>query len=151
MTFTIHTEVLMVRTSGLELRGWRFDSLLFLFHITFCFTLGKFTHDSVKLSIVWYWPKGQSLYDALWLGRYPQVWQKVMTAYVGFIWVTEARFPLAELTGRVDGSSTRIVETRAHQHGPCWLLTGNGNRSPVNSETGLESAVGWLHGDHNQR
>ena len=32
---------------------------------------------------------------------------------------TKARFPLAELTGRVDSPSTRLVETRARQHGPC--------------------------------
>ena len=36
-------------------------------------------------------------------------------------------FPLAELTGHVDDPSTRLVETRAP------VLTGNGNRSPVNS------------------
>ena len=32
-------------------------------------------------------------------------------------------------TTRVDGPRTRLVETRARQHGP--VLTGNGNRSPV--------------------
>jgi len=26
---------------------------------------------------------------------------------------------IAELTGRVDGPSTRLVKTRARQHGPC--------------------------------
>ena len=31
----------------------------------------------------------------------------------------KARFPLAELTGRVDGPSTRLVETHARQHDPC--------------------------------
>jgi len=31
----------------------------------------------------------------------------------------KARFPLPELTGRIDGPSTRLVETRARQHGPC--------------------------------
>ena len=35
-------------------------------------------------------------------------------------------FPLAELTGRVDGPSTRLVETRARQHDPTeglnWIL-----------------------------
>jgi len=34
---------------------------------------------------------------------------------VGF---SKARFPLPELTARVDGPSTRPVETRASQHGP---------------------------------
>ena len=31
----------------------------------------------------------------------------------------KARFPLPELTARVAGPSTRLVETRARQHGPC--------------------------------
>ena len=31
----------------------------------------------------------------------------------------EARFSLAELTDRVEGPSTRLVEARARQHGPC--------------------------------
>jgi len=31
----------------------------------------------------------------------------------------KARFPLPELTGRQHGPSTRLVETRARQHGPC--------------------------------
>ena len=30
---------------------------------------------------------------------------------------SKARFPLAELT--IDGPFTRLVETRARQHGPC--------------------------------
>jgi len=41
----------------------------------------------------------------------------------------KARFPLAKLTGCQHGPSTWLVETHARQHG----LTGNGNRSPVNS------------------
>jgi len=40
----------------------------------------------------------------------------------------KTRFPLPELTARVDGPSTRLVETF-----PLPVLTGNGNRSPVNS------------------
>ena len=53
----------------------------------------------------------------------------------------KARFPLAELTARVDGwpvsitrqhgPSTRLVETGRLSTRP--VLTGNGNRSPVNS------------------
>jgi len=31
----------------------------------------------------------------------------------------KARFPLPELTDRVDGPITRLVETRARQHGLC--------------------------------
>ena len=30
-----------------------------------------------------------------------------------------SRFPLAELMGRQHGPSTRLVETRDRQHGPC--------------------------------
>ena len=35
---------------------------------------------------------------------------------------TKARFPLPELTGRQHGPSTRLVETRACQQGPCWRV-----------------------------
>ena len=42
----------------------------------------------------------------------------------GIVITPKARFPLAELTSRQHGPSTRLVETRARQ--------GNGNRSPVN-------------------
>ena len=53
----------------------------------------------------------------------------------------EARFPLPELTARVDGwpvsitrqhvhgPSTRLVETRARQHGPCWRVMEIGHPS----------------------
>ena len=57
----------------------------------------------------------------------------------------KARFPLPELTARVDrwpvsitrqhGPSTRLVETRARQHGPCWRVmeTGHPSTRAVNS------------------
>ena len=32
-------------------------------------------------------------------------------------------------TSRVDGPSTRLVETRAHQHGPCWRVMETGHPS----------------------
>jgi len=38
---------------------------------------------------------------------------------VNYVQHVKARFPLAELTGRVDILSTRLVETRARQHGRC--------------------------------
>jgi len=49
----------------------------------------------------------------------------------------KARFPLAELTGRQHGRSTRklvetsgqLVETRACQHGLCWRVTETGHPS----------------------
>jgi len=48
---------------------------------------------------------------------------------------TKARFPLPELTGRADGPSTRLVETPARQHGPCWrvMKTGHPSTRAVNS------------------
>ena len=33
------------------------------------------------------------------------------------------------LTGSVDGPSTRLVETRARQHGPCWRVMETGHPS----------------------
>jgi len=49
--------------------------------------------------------------------------------------MNKAQFPLAELTGHVDGPSTRLVETRARQHGPCWRVmeTGHPSTGAVNS------------------
>ena len=50
----------------------------------------------------------------------------------------KARFPLPELTARVDGPATRLVETRARQHGPCWRVmeTGHPSTRAVNSGSG---------------
>jgi len=62
----------------------------------------------------------------------------------------KARFPLAELTGHwvlttrqlglltPDGPSTRLVETRACQHGLCWRVmeTGHPSTRAVNSGSG---------------
>ena len=44
-----------------------------------------------------------------------------------------ARFPLPDLTARVDG--WRLVETHARQHGPCWRImeTGHPSTRAVNS------------------
>jgi len=53
--------------------------------------------------------------------------------------ITKARFPLPELTGRVDDPSTRLVETRTRQHGPCcWRVmeTGHPSTRAVNSGSG---------------
>jgi len=58
-----------------------------------------------------------------------------------FIVVAKARFPLPELTARVngpswrDGPSTQLVETHARQHGPCWRVmeTGHPSTPAVNS------------------
>jgi len=54
---------------------------------------------------------------------------------------TKARFPLPELTSRVNGHddpSTRLVETQARQHGPCWRVmeTGHPSTRAVNSGSG---------------
>jgi len=38
----------------------------------------------------------------------------------------KARFPLPELTARVDGWR---VETRARKHGPCWRVMETGHPS----------------------
>jgi len=58
-----------------------------------------------------------------------------------------------ELTARVDGwpvsitrqhgPSTRLVETRARQHGPCWLVmeTGHPSTRAVNSGSGNRALV----------
>ena len=53
----------------------------------------------------------------------------------------KARFPLPELTARVDGLSTRLVETRTRQHGPCWLVmeTGHPSTRAVNSGSGNQA------------
>ena len=56
--------------------------------------------------------------------------------------VSKAGFPLAELTGRVDGPSTRLVETRARQHGPCWRVMETGHPSTRVVETGLKAISG---------
>jgi len=40
-------------------------------------------------------------------------------------------------TSRVDGSSTRLVETRTRQHGPCWWVMETGHPSTQVVETGL--------------
>ena len=54
-------------------------------------------------------------------------------------WLTyiqnKARFPVPELTTRVNGPSTRLVETRTRQHGPCWRVmeTGHPSTRAVNS------------------
>ena len=43
-------------------------------------------------------------------------------------------------TSRVDGGpSTRLVETRARQHGPCWWVMETGHPSTRVVETGLHS------------
>ena len=73
------------------------------------------------------------------------------TLYVG---LTKARFPLSELTARVDGWPVSIArqhgpswravnsanETRARQHGPCWRVMETGQLGPltraVNSGSG---------------
>jgi len=60
--------------------------------------------------------------------------------------LTKARFPLPELTARVTARVDGWPVSITRQHGPCWwatvstskpswwaVLTGNGNRSPVNS------------------
>ena len=41
-------------------------------------------------------------------------------------------------TSRVDGPSTRLVETRARQHGPCWRVMETGHPSTGVVETGLK-------------
>ena len=50
--------------------------------------------------------------------------------------VTGDRFPLPVNTGRVDGRAFPLAELTARQHGPSTrpVLTVNGNRSPVNSD-----------------
>ena len=53
----------------------------------------------------------------------------------------KARFPLPELTARVNGQngpSTRLVETRARQHSPSWRVmeTGHPSTRAVNSGSG---------------
>jgi len=59
--------------------------------------------------------------------------------------LTGDRFPLVVSTGRVDGRAfplselTRIVETRARQHGPCWRVMETGHPSTRVVETGLYS------------
>jgi len=52
--------------------------------------------------------------------------------------LTGDRFPLPVNTGRVDGPSTWLVETRARQHGPCWQVmeTGHPSTRAVNSGSG---------------
>ena len=56
-------------------------------------------------------------------------------------------FPLPELTARVngpnDGPSTRLVETRACQHGPCWRVmeTGHPSTRAVNSGSGNRASL----------
>jgi len=42
---------------------------------------------------------------------------------------SKARFPLPELTIRVNGPSSRLVETRARQNGPCWRVMETGHPS----------------------
>ena len=63
--------------------------------------------------------------------HYPS-WRPELTGKLVSIHVNTGRraFPLAELTGRVVGPSTRLVETRARQHGPCWLVMETGLPSP---------------------
>ena len=55
----------------------------------------------------------------------------------------KARFPLAELKGRVDGPSTRLVEKWARKHGPCWWVmeTGHPSTWAVNSGSGNRALV----------
>ena len=64
--------------------------------------------------------------------HYPSTWA-----------VLTGAFPLAELTGRVDGSSIRLVETCARQHDPCWRVmeTGHPSTRAVNSGSGNRALV----------
>ena len=55
-------------------------------------------------------------------------------------------------TSRVDGPSTRLVETRARQHGPCWRVmeTGHPSTRVVNSGRGNRS-LQVLHYTHKRQ
>ena len=59
-------------------------------------------------------------------------WSVSITRQHGPSW--RARVP----TSRVDGQSTRLVETRTRQHGPCWRVmeTGHLSTRAVNSGSG---------------
>jgi len=54
-------------------------------------------------------------------------------------------FPLAELTGHVDGP-TQLVETHARQHGPCWrvMKTGHPSTRAVNVGSGNRALLCYV-------
>jgi len=56
--------------------------------------------------------------------HYPS-WRLELTARVDW-------WPVS-ITRQRDGPSTRLVETRARQHGPCWRVMETDQWSPVNS------------------
>jgi len=56
--------------------------------------------------------------------------------------LTGNRFPLPVNTGRVDYPSTRLVETRARQHGPCWQVMETGHTRQLGPLTRAVNLLG---------
>ena len=132
--FTCWRGAEMVRVSDLQSRVRGFDCRLCYFQVA---TLGKlFTHMC---------PCHQEHNIVLAIGRWYSVawkvvsgWWKVILGFMSFTgFMTKARFPLPELTARVD----RWPVLDFHYPSTRPVLTGNGNPKPVTRQLGPSTRV----------
>ena len=136
-----HVVIATSPTSVLLLRPWRLYQTLSGDLVHSC---RPFICPTPSLMINAYFDRNDSEMSVRWIpvymgtNCYYSLWQLYRRSTTVVAWIRPGfHYPSwrPELTA-VDGPSTRLVETRARQHGPCWRVmeTGHPSTRAVNSD-----------------